>query len=851
MTHTLDLNGSWLVRWTDGERGGRRHYAQRDTIDTARYIPAQVPGEAHLDMWKAGWISDPYVDMNCLAARWIETCYWSYRREFEVPAEALDGARAWLNFEGLDYFAVIMLNGVEVGRHENTFYPCRVEITGKLKSGRNLLVVHLEGGLFGASDKPSTGFTPDHVITREIISKRHWLRKPQCQFNWDWSTRLINVGIFKPVTLEWSRDAVRLDQLVPLATVSPDLQEGQLKVRWFAEGLKPGETPATLVVEILAAGVNVRTPVTVKTGLNPLEANVTVPHPKLWWPVGHGSPDRYEVKVTLEIEGTVIDQRTVHVGFRRVVINQDPHPQSGRYFIVEINNRKIFAKGSNFVPADMIFTRTDRARYATLIDRALEANFNLLRVWGGGLYESDDFYDLCDERGVLVWQEFIFACGKYPATDEGFFNNVKKEAVYNIRRLASHPSLVIWCGNNEMEWGAWHWGYDQGVVHPDHALFHITLPRLLAQEDGTRYYQPSSPYSPDGKDPVADDSGDQHPWSVCLGQPDFRDYRKMICRFPNEGGTIGPVSLPTMLACLPEGHRYPQSPAWQVHDNGWDSWEEPSPPDQLFRFWLGVEPRKLSIEAFTYWAGLIQAEGLREYCENFRRRMFDSAAAIFWMFNDCWPTTRSWTIVDYYLRRTPSFYPVQRAMAPVHVVVVEEGDQVLFFGVNDTQETIRGELRHGIFSLNGAYIKDATISVELKPNASTRLASIPSSEWTERASTMPFAMLLQNGKLVARSRTFGPLFHEIAWPETQVQVSVRDGQAIFTSEKFAWNVCIDLDGEKKLADNFFDLYPSIPYSIPWAESEPPQVRFVGNQLPELMRQSPGPLLPPSKDLVVS
>lgn len=841
MIQSLDLNGTWNVRWSDGERGGRRYTgaALRETPDPMRYIPAQVPGEIHLDVWKAGWIQDPYIGTNCLAARWVEQCYWTYRREFEAPADALSSGHAWLNFEGLDYFAVIHLNGEEIGRHENTFYPCRLPVAGKLRPGKNLLVVQLEGGPFGTSEKPGVGYVPDVINERERITKRHWLRKPQCQFNWDWSTRLINIGIFKPVALEWTTDPLRADQLVPLATVSPDLQEGELKVRWFAEGLRAGDTAARLIVEIPAAGVSTRTDVTIKPGLHPLETVARVSHPELWWPVGHGAAHRYEVKVSIEVDGIVIAERDLRVGFRRVVINQEVHPQQGRYFIVEINGKRIFAKGGNYVPSDMIFARIDRDRHAALIDRALEANFNLLRVWGGGQYESDAFYDLCDERGVLVWQEFVFACGKYPATDETFLQSVKNEAVYNVRRLASHPSLVIWCGNNEMEWGNWSWGYDKGVAHPDYALFHMILPRILNEEDGTRYYQPSSPFSPDGRDPIADDAGDQHPWTIGFQNNDFREYRKMICRFPNEGGILGPTALPTLQACLTDGQRFPGSFSWQIHDNSVDCWDEPSPPDQMVRTWLAVEPRQLSPEAFTYWAGLLQGEGLREYCENFRRRMFDSAAAIFWMYNDCWPATRSWTIVDYYLRRTPSFHPVRRAMAPVHIVIVEEGDEVIVSGVNDTNETVRGELRHGIFTLGGTYLPDVTSSVELKPNASTKLAAISSSQWTERTAAMPFAMLSRDGILLARNRTFAPLFHEIAWPEAAVQVEVRDGQATFSSNTFAWNVCIDLNGEEKLADNFFDLYPGIPYSIPWSHAEPPRVLYVGNQLPELMRQFPG------------
>lgn len=833
MTQKLDLCGTWKVRWSDGERGWRI-YATKENPDEVRYIPAQVPGEIHLDVWKAGWIQNPYVDTNCFSARWVEQCYWSYRREFDAPEEAVSSQRVWLNFEGLDYFAVILLNGEEIGRHENSFYPCRLEITGKLRAGSNQLVVHIEGGLFGASDKPSIGYGGE----RENITKRHWLRKPQCQFNWDWSTRLVNVGIFKPVTLEWSNEPVRMDQLVALATLDPQHDQGRVKVRWFAEGLAQEETPALLHIEVVEAGIQVQQAVQIKPGLHPLEAVAEVPHPKRWWPVGHGAPERYTVKVSLEMSGVKLAEKETRVGFRNVVIRQDTHPVKGHYFIIEINGKKIFAKGGNFVPGDMIFSRMDRARYEVLVDRALEANFNLLRIWGGGLYESDDFYDLCDEKGVLVWQEFIFACGKYPVTDEAFYQSVRKEATFNIRRLASHPSLIIWCGNNEMEWAAWDWGYDRGIVHPDHALFHITLPRLLSEEDGTRYYQPSSPFSPEGITPNADTSGDQHPWSVGMKNTDFRDYRKMVCRFPNEGGILGPTALPTLLSCLPEGQRFPGSFAWQVHDNSVDSWDEPSPPDQMLRLWLGVNPREMTIEEFVYWGGLVQGEGLREYCQNFRRRMFDSAAAVFWMYNDCWPVVRSWTIVDYYHRRTPSFHPVRRAMAPVAIAVVEEEKEIRIYGINDGSDGIQAELRYGIFTLDGNYLKDENQTVLLLPNASTLLASFPA-DGSNVNRAIHFAQLAEKGKLLARGRLFTPLFKEMDWPETNIQVRVENGVAVFESHAFAWGVCIDLDGEEVLADNFFDLFPGMPYAIPWTKPSPPKVLFKGNDLPRLMARIPG------------
>ena len=703
---SLDLNGTWLVRWTDFQRG-RTEHANRDTIDRARYLEAQVPGEVHLDLVRADLLDDPADGVNVLKARWVEEQVWSYRREFEAPADALaDGVRAWLHFDRLDLAAVVVLNGVEVGRHCNTFYPCRVEVTGKLRPGANVLTV-------------------------------------------------------------------------------------------------------------------------------PVEVTLQVPNPPLWWPVGHGPQTLHTLRATLRSGDTQIAKRDAAIGFRHVHIRQDPHPSSGRFFVLEVNGRPIFCKGGNFVPADLITQRIDRDRYDRLTDLALEQNFNFLRVWGGGLYESDDFFERCDRKGILVWQEFVFACSKYPVHDEQFHDDVRREARFNVHRLASHPSLVIWCGNNEMQWGAWGWNFDRGVVHPDMGLFHVTLPRVMAEEDPTRYYQPSSPYSPDFKFPNSDDSGDQHPWTIGFLDTDFRKYRDMICRFPNEGGILGPTSLPTVQRCLtpgPRGDAAVQGFAWQVHDNSVDSWAEPSPVDEMLRLWLGRDVRKMSLEQAVYWSGLVQGEGLREYVDNFRRRMFDSASAIFWMYNDTWPATRSWTTVDCDLRKTPAFHPVRRAMQPVSVVTAQVGDEAVVFGVNDTPEPVEAELSYGVMRLAGDHPVDKTLRVTLAANAATGLASFPMLQWTDPASSVAFALLRRGEDVIARHRLFLPLFKEVAWPAADVRVTVERGRATFRCESFAWGVCLDLDGELPLADNFFDVWPGVPHVIDWPHAQPPRVLFVGNTL---------------------
>jgi beta-mannosidase len=825
---SLDLNGIWRARWSDGQRG-RAEYANRDVADDVRYIDAAVPGEIHLDLIKAGLLAEPADGLNCLAARWVEEMIWSYRRDFTAPRAALaSGARAWLVFESLDLVASLVLNGKEIGKHRNVFHPCRIEVTGVLRGGPNVLAVHLDGGLYDVSERPGELYSSqaDHKL-----HKRSWLRKPQCQFSWDWSPRLINVGISGPVRLEWTRDTVRVDAFVPLATLTPDLQTGSVRARLFVEGLGNEPVKGELTVRLSPGGPDVRVPVDIKPGLNPVETVMSVPQPELWWPVGCGKQALYSIRAILSVKGRVVAGREAMIGFRHVRVDQTPHAEGGYRFVMEVNGRKIFCKGGNFVPADTIFARLDRAAYEALTDRALEANFNMLRVWGGGLYESDAFYDLCNRKGILVWQEFVFACSKYPTTDAAFLEDVRREARYQIRRLAPHPSLVVWCGNNEMEWGAWEWGYDKvGATLPDYALFHNVLPRLLAEEDATRYYQPSSPYSPDGTAPNRDDRGDQHPWTLGFWNTDFRQYRKMACRFPNEGGILGPTSLPTMLRCLPEGHRHVQSFAWQLHDNSVDSWGEPSPPDGMIRQWLGLDVRRLSVADFVYWGGLVQGEGLREYVDNFRRRMFDSAAAIFWMFNDCWPATRSWTIVDYALNRTPAFWAVKRAMAPVSLVLVEEDGRVVVYGINDTDTPQEAGLRYGVFTLGGRYAVDHGQPVLLAPNASTRLADFPAGAWTSRRASLAFAVLTQGDRVLARNRLFEPFFKDMAWPAAKVRVRVGAGKATFTCDRFAWGVCLDLDGDKALGDNFFDLYPGQPHTIPWRRKTPPSIVHVGNEL---------------------
>ena len=820
----IDLNGTWELSWHDGERGParRKGILESVAIRPLQAFAASVPGEVHLDLMAAGVIADPAAGLNCLAARWVEEAVWVYRRTFAAPPLGV-GERAYLRFDRLELAAVVRLNGKEVGRHADAFLPACIDVTEVLTAGDNLLVVEVEAGLFAASDRPAAGWGTNEAVQ---LTKRHWLRTTQSSVGWDWSQRLMNVGLTGGVRIEVCRSA-RVDDCVVLATM--DGEHGMVRARVHWESLTDATGDVRLSVEVEGTSARGHAAAQGNRGTHSLEASARVERPERWWPVGHGAPTLYGVRVILTVDGrTVLDERR-RVGFRDVRVNQAPDPAGGSLFIIEVNGTPVFCKGGDFVPADPIPARLDRARYETLVDRALEANFTMLRVWGGGLYESEDLYELCDEKGILVWQEFIFACAKYPATEEAFTALVRREARYQVRRLAHHPSLVVWCGNNELEWGDWSWGFgERGAVAPDYFLFHSVLPRIVDEEDGTRFYQPSSPFSPGLHHPNCDDCGDQHPWSIGFADKDFRGYRAMSCRFPNEGGIMGPTSLPTIRECLVPGQETPHSFAWEVHEN---SIAVSSEADSILTEWLGRRIEELSLEDWAYLGGLLQGIGLSEYIRNFRRRMFSTSSAIFWMFNDCWPMVRSWTVVDYRLRRTPSFHPVRRAFAPLSVALAVENGALKVFCVNDGPAA-EVAVRFGIMRLGGGYPVDECWRGKAGGNSSTLAGQVPLARWDALGDRThaAFAQVLRDGRAAAQDVLFLPRFHEVEWPEAHVTVHRSDGLAVFSCETFAWRVCLDLAGERRLPDNFFDLLPGVPYALPWpAELGTPVVLRVGNR----------------------
>ena len=833
MTSKL-LNGKWKIRWCDGQRGGMPHYVKNegdvldadlkglsksitDQYDEKKWIDAIVPGEIHLDLLHAGLIDDPYTSLGALQCRWVEEGMWYYRTVFDAKEAAL-ARYVTLNFEGVDYGTIVYLNGEEIARHANTFYPLVIDVSGKLKPVGNVLVVRVESGLYTVAEKKITHLYSATMSVDNLLHKRMWLRKPQSSTEWDWSPRLLNVGIFKDVFLSYDEDVI-VSQTSVRSNTKADLSEASCEVRLFLSKYDPQKT---YTVKLTIDGNTTQFQTNHITD-NTICVCATVNNPELWYPIGCGDQRLYSTDIALYCEDRCVYTATKQVGFRTFSVDQSPHPDGGNYFNLIVNGKRVFAKGGNFVPMDMITVAATRKKYESIINLAIEANCNFFRVWGGGVYETDDFYELCDQKGIMVWQEFIAACGTIPFDCPEFAEDIQKEIRYQLRRLSCHPSLLVWCGNNEIDViGVEHFTGQKPV---DAEWYHEILPEIVKEEDPEKYYQPTSPWSFDGSSASNDTVGDQHPWSLGFADKDFRKYRDMVCRFPNEGGMLGPTSLATIKRTLKPEERKLHSFAWDFHDNMLENWMPKTSADYMVQFWTGINPNNMEFEDMIYTSGFVHGEGLKEYIDAFRSKKYTCGSAIFWMYNDAWPCTRSWTIVDYYHNRTPAFYPVKRAFTPVRCVIVDSGENLLFVGINDFDADFSGVLRYGAIRCDGAILFDQTEKTVIKKDAAHSLMHLKKNSCAiDGIQTIPFALLYdENGVLISGTRLINGTYNELTLADHPIQVEMHDSIATFSSDILTLGVCIDLDGEVAYSDNMFDLLPGIPYSIPWTRKEPPKI----------------------------
>lgn len=823
----VSLAGIWQVTWCDGLHGKPEHF-QVPIDDPGRYLACPFPGSIQAGLVAAGLLDDPRLSINALKARWVQEHYWIVRTTCQVPEAAVDQAPC-LRIGVLDGVAKVAVNGILVGEHANSNHPARFELGDALKPGENEIAILLESGVFRVADLCGSDYD-----TRQLAlnNKRPYLRQAQYQFGWDWNPDLVFIGLHGDLLIEWGTTP-RLEQVLVQTEVSDDLASA--KVRLLAGFEVPGAEPVDIILRGAFDGrPAVERPATIGPGSAEADVTLELDDVSLWWPRGYGEAHMYGVELTALHGGVEVARWSGRVGLRRVSIAQPPHPDGGRYFQLQVNGETIFCKGANWAPSELSGHEAGEQSVRRLIELAVEQHFNVLRINGVGVWAGHHLLDLCDQHGILVWHDLLFGCSKYPADQPAFLADVEREIAWGIREFSRHPSLAVWCGNNEMEWGMWDWGYtSSGRSAPDYMLFHHVVPGLVARLDPQRPYWPSSPYSGDNEHPNDPLRGDQHPWGVSLGAdgPNFWAYREYVDHYPTEGGVLGASPLASLRQALSAAELVPRSLAWEHHDNAMQfARATPGLCYEMVKYWLGRPIGDMRLEEYVLASGLLQAEGLKEYALNYRRRWPSTTAAMFWSYNDSWPVVHGWTTVDYYLRKKPAFYAIRRAYAPLAVALVDEGDQLAVYAINDTAAQVVGSIETGHFAARGARIEHNTDRCTLAPRSSSRIAALP-----RDADHIGYAVLRDEaGLLLAQDRMLLKRFHE--WNVQQAHIRVGtverpDGRyARYESDDWVWSVVLDLSGEGSAADDVFDLLPGIPYDVPLDAPEALPVQATGNQL---------------------
>jgi len=720
MQHEISLNGEWELR---GEPLG---YGDAEALELTHkhdgWIHTPVPGDIHQGLVDAGKIKEPLLGLNSFDCRWTESRSWWYRKSFQVELEWLDSELIELELNGLDSNAEIFLNGKHIGSHHNTFRPYTLDVKPWLMPGENILLVRLTTGVETISDAEVHSLDGILADTSSLgvrktrgDSRRVFVRKPQYSFGWDWSPRLATTAIAGDVKLRMMDKACirhlylspcqHGDDILLIATATID--------RFHYYKTVDGQLTITLTDEE-GRQFSASRQMLLRSGQMFIEMEIHITDPQLWWPNGLGAQHLYHVDAELSVEGQASMYPGFSYGLRFVELDTQDK------FAVIINGKRVFCKGANWIPADAIYARVKDDRYDTLVSEARDANFNMLRIWGGGWYERDAFYQACDRYGIMIWHDFMFACAPYPDHLDSFRIEVEREADYQTKRLQRYASIILWCGSNENIWGFRDWWHDQTKAGAQ--IYNYILPDVVRRNCPEIPYWNSSPYGGDA--PNSNDAGNHHHWGEAMMNPDMEkritpeEYDLCTAKFITEFGYVGACSKESILTYMDSAALDPHSEIWQHHTN---TFEKDTVAAGIRKHY--IEPETLNIDDYLLYSALCQGTMLGYALESMRYRA-DCDGSLFWMFNDCWGEV-GWTIIDYYLRRKPSWYFVRRAFSPIKMILRSVGDDIRGVVANDTAEDVFQSVEYGYISLDGSYSDLKETQVAVPSMGQTEFALMP------------------------------------------------------------------------------------------------------------------------------
>lgn len=800
----LPLDAWRLLDFAPGEGAGRS--AATDGGDG--WIPVAAPGDTYLALVKAGRLAHPWRGRSETEAAWVRGREWWWKTELVAP-EAGEDEAVTLVFEGLDTFAAIYLDGEEIGRSDNMFRQVELDLGSRLTpGGEHTLAVRFDPPALAAPQTTLPVWTS--FTDRVSVSRRNLMRKAQFGWGWDWGPDLPTVGIWKPARIE-VRSRARIEAF-QFQTLS--LRDGQAEVRILAEARHVG---ATLEVSLSDPdGREVHRASGPADG--PLIADVHVASPRLWWTAELGDQPLYTLEARLLGGDRVLDSQTRRVGIRTIEIDQSPDPADpgSTLFRFVLNGEPIFAKGACWVPATSFVAEVDADAYARLIDQTLGANMNMLRVWGGGIYEPDLFYDLCDERGVLVWQDFMFACAHYPE-DPAFLDSVRSEVEDQVLRLRHHPCLAVWCGNNENQ--AIHRidSERMGVDTPLSGLviYDDLIPEVLSQLDPGTPYRPSSPWG--GSNPNGMRAGDVHDWTVWHGVPpipddtmvgpfrsdpeglSFRRYTEDLSSFVSEFGIQAAPAMATLERWMDPADLDPVSEGFRERIK-----DEARKAEAMIAIVTGPAATLQQYVDFTQWT---QAEGLKFGIEHFRRRRPSCSGALIWQLNDCWPCV-SWSLIDHDGAEKAAYWAVKRAFAPVLASFADTADgEVELWITNDARSAVSGEARLSLQTLGGDVLWREDLSYDVSSGTQVRPWRGPAPDGADQV----LIVSCPDGCFAANRRLSAPIMDVPLNPTDRPRMTIR-GQGEFEMEvKLSASGYLPLvhlasaRSDLRYSDNFFDL----------------------------------------------
>ncbi|MGA8504791.1 MAG: glycoside hydrolase family 2 protein [Candidatus Sulfotelmatobacter sp.] len=809
-----------------------RAVANTDRSDVKGWHPAQVPGVVQTDLLKSKLIPDPFDRDNEFRLQWIGLADWEYQTTFQVDGSTLSRDHVDLVFEGLDTFADVYLNDQRILQADNMFRHWRIPAKPMLKSGPNTLriVFHsaVEKMIPYAKEQPFIlpSISTHNYGNEENIATAPYTRKAPYNYGWDWGPRFMTEGIWQPVRLEaW--DALRIENFhIHQHNITPDL--ANVTAELDIDANKPTNAILTLTHDELSGAQTSDGTQTLQlnAGINHVSFPLRVVSPKLWYPVGYGAQNRYKFSAAIRIGKEAAAQAETKTGLRSVELRRVPD-QWGKSFEFVVNGISVFGKGADVIPFDSFPNRVTPEIHRNILEAARDAHMNMVREWGGGYYESDDFYDICDELGIMVWQEFMFGGDMVPG-DVAFQENVRQEAIDQIKRLRDHPSIVIWCGNNEVETGWYHWGDRQEFkesispeardrVWQDYViLFSDILRSTVMQYADPVPYTPSSPSANFEEIPDNQHNGDMHYWAVWHQQAPAQDYTKQFPRFMTEYGFQSFPEMRTIhaFANAPEDFDI-RSTVMQAHQ------KNKGGNERILTYMLREYREPKDFASFVYLSQVQQAEIIKIGAEHLRRQRPRTMGSLYWQLNDCWPVA-SWASIDYYGRWKALHYYARRFYDDVLISPFLHDDKVDVYVVSDKLQPLSGTIHMRLLDYSGNSLLDETKDVQVPAQSNAIYFTVEKASLAEKAdlhrSFLVFDLEVA-GKRVSRNLIFFNVTHDLDLPvspkiETTLDKTGEDYTVTVQSPKLARSVYLSFgDLDVQSSENYFDLLPAEPVRL--------------------------------------